>query len=208
MNEFTLTNSNLDENMITDRRFLNNDNRYYDIEQIIDLHGDSKFQYNTLHLNIRSLPKHVESLRTMLAQFSDGGIEFHFILLCETFLNEVNMSRCKISGYNLVSRNRKCNNRGGVAIYIRDTLSYTVRDDVALNVYGEFESIRVEVKCKKTNMLVGEIYRIPDTNEWLPIDRYETIADNINQTNLNAIIGTDQNIDYLKLIGIRMRIIF
>ncbi len=86
MNESTLTNTEFDETMITDKRFLNNDNRYYDIEQIIDLHGDSNFQYNTLHLNIRSLPKNIESLRTMLAQFIDGGIEFQMNCCVRLFL--------------------------------------------------------------------------------------------------------------------------
>ena len=43
------------------------------------------------------------------------------------------------------------------------------------------------------------MYRIPNTNERLSIDRYETIADNINQTNIDTITGTDQNFDYLKL---------
>ena len=93
--------------------------------------------YNCNRLLKSRASRNIESLRTMLGQFSEGGTVFHFLLLCETFLNEVIMSRCKIKGYNLVSRNRKYNSRETVAICICHYLSYIVRDDLAFNVHGE-----------------------------------------------------------------------
>ena len=42
------------------------------------------------------------------------------------------------------------------------------------------------------------MYRIPGTNEKDSIDMYETVLKNIKQ-NTEAIIGTDQNFDYLKV---------
>jgi len=199
MNESILTGTTMDDLGITNERFLNNDSSYLDVDQIIDLHQDSDFRFNTLHLNIRSLPTNIELLRTMLAHFCDGGIKIHFVLLCETFLNDINVSKCRVNGYNLVTKNRQSNSRGGVAIYISESFNFITRDDLSLNIDGEFESVIVEIKSSGTNLLVGEIYRVPNTSEAVSINRYETITENINQTNFNAIIGTDQNIDFLKI---------
>jgi hypothetical protein len=63
---------------------------------------------------------------------------------------------------------------------------------------GEFESLFVELSSSEP-IIVGEIYRVPDTNQILSLERYETILNKIEQTRLRAIIGTDQNFDYLKI---------
>ena len=108
----------LDELEVSDGRFLNNDTHYYETDQITKIPGITNHKYNALHLNIRSLPKNIELLRTMLDQLNDDGIEIHFVLLCETFPNDANTTMCNIAGYNLINRNRQCGSRGGVAIYI------------------------------------------------------------------------------------------
>ena len=45
-------------------------------------------------------------------------------------------------------------------------------------------------------MLIGEIYRIPNTNELSYISKYNTIAKKQQKYKHNIIIGTDQNFDY------------
>ena len=48
------------------------------------------------------------------------------------------------------------------------------------------------------NIVVGEIYRIPISNAALSLEYYDKIVSEIRD---NAIIGTDQNFDLLKLIS-------
>ena len=92
---------------------------------------------------------------------------------------------------------RQSKSRGGVAIFVLDSLTYQRRDDIEINIEGEFESIFIEIE--KHNLLVGEVYRIPNTSEAISVDRYNKLTNNIMNTNLNAIIATDQNIDLLKI---------
>ena len=50
----------------------------------------------------------------------------------------------------------------------------------------------------RTNIVVGEIYRIPNSNVALSLEYYDKIVSEIRG---NAIIGTDQHFDLLKSIS-------
>ena len=69
---------------------------------------------------------------------------------------------------------------------------------MSINVEGEFESIVLEIQSKynKPNIIVSEIYRIPNTNERLSIERFEHIVTALSNSKCDIIIGSDQNIDY------------
>ncbi len=86
---------------------------------------------------------------------------------------------------------------GGVAIYVKDNLTYQLRDDLALFSEGEFESIFIEITSGKKPTFVGEIYRIPDITQETAIKHYESIISKLHPKNKNVILGTDQNFDYL-----------
>jgi len=62
-----------------------------------------------------------------------------------------------------------------------------------------YESCFIEIPCKKKNIVVGEIYRLPNTDEQFFLDKYEEITQKINSENKDIVIGTDKNLDYLKL---------
>ena len=64
---------------------------------------------------------------------------------------------------------------------------------------GEFESIFIKTNsCTAVNTVIGETYRIPNSNPNLSVKRYEHIFTKLKQCP-NVIIGTDQNFDLLKL---------
>ena len=65
--------------------------------------------------------------------------------------------------------------RGGVAIYINSNLNFTRHNDLEIFLDGQFESIFIEIKSKASPLIVGEIYRVPNTSEHDSIERYETI---------------------------------
>ena len=97
----------------------------------------------------------------------------------------------------MITRNRITNTKGGVAIYLKNNITYKRRNDLEINIDGEFESIFLETNSNKTKTIVGEIYRIPNTNELDSIRHFETILNKLANINCNIIIGTDQNFDYL-----------
>ena len=104
-----------------------------------------------------------------------------------------------LPGYTFISRQRQHGKRGGVWIYVKNDINFTRREDLEINVDGEFESIFIETQNKtKNNIIVGEIYRVPGTNEANSVNKYEMILSKISNTKNDILIGTDQNFDYLK----------
>ena len=89
--------------------------------------------------------------------------------------------------------------RGGVAIYIKSNYNFIERDDIAINIPGIFESIFIQVISATPNIIIGEIYRVPNTNETQTIQMYNNIVQHIQNFNGNIIFGTDQNFDYIKI---------
>jgi hypothetical protein len=120
-------------------------------------------------------------------------------MLCETFLKDGTDNHFNIPGYNLVTKNRPGTSRGGVAIYVNKKFNFKIRDDLGINFPGTFESIFIEIQYNKLKAIVGEIYRVPNTNELISIKRYEQILKKLQHYRNNIIIGTDQNFDYIKI---------
>ena len=150
-------------------------NSYYVDELCLTLKQDEHKKYIIIHINIHSIPSKFDRLNLLLSTLTENNIEIHAVLLCETFLYEFNKNLYNISGYNLFTNNRSAGKRGGVAIYIRDNISAKIRPDLEVNVENEFESIFIEATFAGEKTIIGEIYRVPNTNESDSIDRYDAI---------------------------------
>ena len=55
----------------------------------------------------------------MLANLHETGIVIDCIMLCETFLTDLNQNMFHLPGYQFVSNNRTGRKWGGVALYIK-----------------------------------------------------------------------------------------
>ena len=129
----------LNENIQSDEVILQSSEcRYYDIDEIKDHFGNNAFQYKALHLNIRSLPKHIDDLKLLVRHFDDSGCSLDFILLSETFLTEKNCQLFDIPGYSKVEKHRKNTVGGGVALYIKNDFQFQVRDDLSFYEEGKY----------------------------------------------------------------------
>ena len=156
------------------------------------------YNFNCMHLNIQSLSAKFDELKLLLAKLAGKGIDLDVIMFCETFLHSGNENLFNIPLYKLVSRNRSNTSRGGVCIYVKDTIQFEERNDLTIFDEGKFESIFIETTNMRKNIVVGEIYRIPNSNVALSLEYYDKIVSGIRG---NAIIGTDQNFDLLKSIS-------
>ena len=177
----------------------NIDSLYYGID---DLHKCDVVKRNhnicSMHLNIRSLPDKFDKLKLLLSQLDNVNVNIDFILICETYLTERNHDLYHLPGYNFISRHRKQTKCGGVGMYISDKYNYIIRDDISQFVEHSFESVFVEVLINNAvNIIVGEIYRVPNSNRQLSIQYYEDIISKLQYENKEVILGTDQNFDYL-----------
>ena len=186
-----------EDNIQDVQRFPKYDYKYYLPNEISNVvQHFPKFELCSLHIHIHSLPAKIDSLKILLEHLRETNIEIHFILLCETFLKNENAGHYDIEGYNMVCRNREIRSRGGVAIYVKNHFNFTEIDCVALNWDAEFESIFIQVNLPNRKLLVGEVYRIPNS-----IDRYGKVIDTLTNSypTHNITIGTYQNFDYMKI---------
>lgn len=169
---------------------------YYELDKAIKLSYDKSF--NTIHINIQSLPAKFEKLKNLLDTFKENGIIIDCLLLCETFLTNNTANLYNIPEYNLTYMNREKKHRGGVAIYIHEKHDFILRKDLSTFIEGEFESIFLEIKSPKP-AIIGEIYRVPNSNVNQSITRYGEILQKLNKYHSPIVIGTDQNFDLLKI---------
>lgn len=173
---------------------------YYDLDELKEaIPEDLKLTYKSIHINIRSLPDKFDTLKLFLHRLKEADITIDFILICETFLTEANADLYQIPGYTFINRSRSSFARGGVGMYILDGIHFQRRDDLAIFYEGEFESIFIETTSGPKKTIIGEIYRIPNTNELDSLNYFETILQQLQSMNRDIIIGTDQNFDYLKV---------
>ena len=189
---------------VRDRRVgvLGVDSLYYDLCDInLDIGKFKRSRYCAIHLNIQSLPSKYTELCNLLDRLKNNGIAVHFVLLCETFLTEINANLYPIQGYNFVHHSRMNKTRGGVAIYLLNTFNYDARHDISVNVEGEFESIVLEIEQlhSKNKLFVAEVYRVPNTNQATSIERYDRLLSLLTLNNGDVIMGSDLNFDLMKV---------
>ena len=141
------------------------------------------------HLNIASLPKHIEELKIFLNE-----ITFDVLCINETRLNDLIENRSvEIPGYDIVRRDR--NRHGGaVAIYIRNNLVYINRKDLMPDI---LEAICIEVKKPRMKpLLVCSWYRAPDLSAEI-FDHFETFLQKTEHENKDIIFTGDLNCNLL-----------
>ena len=81
----------------------------------------------------------------------------------------------------------------------RDLSKVLLIDNVLFDE-GFFESCFIEITLKnEAKLITGEVYRVPNTNQDLFLERYQNIVDKVELEKKDLIIGTDQNLDFLKL---------
>ena len=84
-------------------------------------------------------------------------------------------------------------------MYIKNGFEYCEMPDICINVDGEFESLFIDIKSVEHTIILGEIYRIPDTNEKTSIARFNNILEKLNTEKCDQILATDQTFDFAKI---------
>ena len=174
-----------------------NGSDYSEIEELSGVEGD----FRALHMNVHSMVAKKDLVIDMLNKFKNELNEIDVLMVCETFMNSINVNQCNLPEFNMEFKHRSLKAQGGVAVYINKQLSYKNRPDLSLFYEGIMECCFVELLTKnnKDNIIIGEIYRIPGTDEHFFLDEYTKLLTLIKKENKKIIIGTDQNLDFLKI---------
>ena len=150
------------------------------------------------HLNIKSLPKHYDDLCILLESLS---LRFTFVAITETWLSDHTNELHGVPNYTMESRYWKCKKGDGEALYVNDNIPYIVREDLEFFDY-EMESLFIEIDSKvfqtPCNIIIGVVYRMPDSSIDIFNDRVADILNLINKENKLFYMLGDLNIDLLK----------
>ena len=148
-----------------------------------------------LQLNIRGLSSKIEKLKKLLDE-SFKNKRPDILILCETWLNK-SSPHVTIPGYCKYESRRIHKKGGGVSIYVIDKILSRERPDLQI-VDATFEHCIVEIKLKERKLLVGSLYRVPNTNQLGFLKNYKELIRKLKSTNSEVILGMDHNLDFLK----------
>ena len=143
-----------------------NDHGIFTLEELNQLSHVVKPQLLVLHLNIRSLSKHFDELCDLLNSFP---FQLDLFACSETWITpQVDISSLQISGYNIITDNCTFSTGGRVALYLKSSFEYHLRND--LKITG-VENIWVDTQ----DLLIGVIYNPPSRSQRDFIGRFYTL---------------------------------
>ena len=154
--------------------------------------GSESNELALIHLNIRSMCKNFENFSVFTKRISG----FTAIGVSETwFPSEFDTSLYLIPGYNLVSNNRRDKRGGGVALYIPSVMDYQICHELTI-MNDVLETIFVDVFIPgKRNVVLGVVYRPPQSNLNLFIDEVHNILSNPLLNNKTIFLMGDYNLN-------------
>ena len=106
---------------------------YYDLETIVTYDQLKTHSFKVLSLNIQSIHAKFDSFTGFLQILLEKGIIFDAILIQETWLSDVflskreNVALFQLPGYNLTTQGKTCCGHGGLFTYVLDTYKISPR---------------------------------------------------------------------------------
>jgi hypothetical protein len=140
--------------------------RYYYSSDLMESLKDNsnKTEMSIFHLNIRSIPK---NLNTLIPTLHSSGLNFDILGFSETWLKASNADAYGIPGYSHEFITRPEKPGGGISLYINEKWSYKNRPDLSI-ISDDLEMLWIEVEKESinstSNLLIGLIYRRPGSN--------------------------------------------
>ena len=139
-----------------------------------------------VHINIRSLQKHYESLYEFLNSFDKTT---DFICISETRLKQGPLITVNLPGFQLL-HNDSPTNAGGVAIYIAVSIAFEYLPDLQIDIKG---CENIWIKLCQSNIVIVTIYRHPQNDAQTFLDSLDQHLD-LLKNNKVFLIG-DLNIN-------------
>ena len=168
---------------------------YIDPKQLVDT-DFNRTSLNIIQLTCRGLKSKLDQIEDLLVQTKYPDV----LILSETWLKNGEEKLVKIKGYKFEGTAREHKKGGGVGILIRDNVIYKNRPDLnANNQNNSYENCFIELKGSKYNIIIGSIYRPPNTDIDQFLDAYNNNLENIShEKNKELVLGLDHNLDLLK----------
>lgn len=176
------------------------DCQYYNYDDFLKAKFQPRKNFSILHLNIHSIQKHIDELRSALDILN---FRFDVIALSESLVikGKQPIIDINIDGYHPPLGTPTESTKGGVLMYVSNSLEFKERPKLNIYESKHVESLFVEIKNGKSkNNIVGVIYRHPSSNEnkFNDILLRNLLLKLNNEKNKNIFIAGDFNFDLIK----------
>ena len=158
---------------------------------------------DVFHINCQSINAHWDELHDLVRNISTQKYSVDVIGLSEVFKIHQNINY-DMDGYHPIEYNIRSdkNGRGGVAMYVKDSIDFKKQDDLSVFIPHVIESIFMEIQNSHNEVtIVGTVYR-PNTQPLADLDIFLTnikeITEIIHNEGKKMILMGDFNIDLLK----------
>ena len=166
---------------------------YHDTEDKIE---KSVLDISILQLNVRGLASKRDELELLLKNIEKSSMP-DVIILCETWLTPSSPT-LNVNGYDFINRHRTHKRGGGVGLLIANHMKYRLRPDIEV-ADTSCENCFVELKVDSGNIIVGSIYRPPNTSNKDFVNIYKKLVSTIRgESRKKIVLGMDHNLDFLK----------
>ena len=138
------------------------------------------------------------NLEMLEVEMRRWAVQWDVVGLAETWLDVESEKGVAVAGYSVLCASRKVKGGGGVAVMLRDGLTYRERPDLGTFDKGKFESVFVEIVRGggRRNDVVGVIYRPPGGDVGVFNNELARILGLLRGT--DAYILGDFNLDLLR----------
>lgn len=170
---------------------------YYSIINFLNMINNNDLNSNNflsiLHINSRSL---LNKLSDLLLLNNAIGNYFNVIVISETWLNDESVNLIDLPGYNFLFKNRSNKKGGGVGIFLKLGLDYTLFDN-ALSTDDVSECLCIEIKFHNSSAIIFAIYRPPNSDPYHLIHQLDLAFSNLKSSSKVYLVG-DFNLDLTK----------
>ena len=156
----------------------------------------SEGDLDIVQLNVRGLKSKLDDLSTLIVDLKLPDV----MIISETWLKAGEEKFINIEGYNFIGAPQPNKKGGGVGFLIKNGLLYRELTELnQLNTSNTFEHYYIELKGDHQNVVLGSIYRPPNTCLETFLSEYKVSLNMAcDQKNKQVIVGMDHNINLLK----------
>ena len=169
---------------------IDTDNSYITVNDFQNKYAQSN-DFFLLHINIQSINKNLERLEELLVEL---GKLPDIIAISETKL-QAKFNFC-LNGYNFI-QNNSSTKAGGVGMFIKNHINYTVTDEYNLNYFG-CEEMWIKINMNHSTKVFSVLYRHPKSNLVQFSESLENSLTILNKQKLTYYISGDTNINLLQ----------
>ena len=150
-----------------------------------------------MHINIRSAVKNLHHLETYLANLN---YSFQIAAISESWLKDHNAPLYCLEGYQAEHNTRPSKGGGGVSLYIKEGVEYIIRKELTYQ-NACIESLFIEVRKgqigNENDVIIGIIYRPPNTDVQMFNEYLTNILDMIKSENKSSYLLGDYNLNLI-----------